>query len=164
MFDAKGNALAGDLTTFDPEFRNADWKIVRIGQHPRYVLHVVGATLDDGSVLVVGRSLSNLRRFERAIFYGFAAATAIVAVTGMAAGLTMNLLILQRVDAIATTAERIAGGDLSARTPQRRPARSVRTGGRLAEHHAGADRGAVDAACARSPTAWRTTCVHRSPG
>jgi signal transduction histidine kinase len=117
LFDAKGAALAGDLTTFDPDFRNADWKIVRIGQHPRYVLHVVGTTLDDGTVLVVGRSLSNLRRFERAILYGFVAATAIVAVTGFAAGLTMNLLILQRVDAIATTAERIAAGDLSARTP-----------------------------------------------
>jgi signal transduction histidine kinase len=117
LFDAKGQALAGDLTTFDPSFRNVDWKVVRLGERPRYTLHVVGSTLNDGAVLVVGRSLSNLRRFERSIFYGFFAAVAIVAVAALTAGLTMNFLILQRVDAIANTAERIAGGDLSARTP-----------------------------------------------
>ena len=117
LFDAHGQALAGDLTTFNPEFRNADWKVVRVGVRPRYTVHVVGSTLNDGAVLVVGRSLSNLRRFERSIFYGFASAVAIVAVAGLAAGLVMNFLILQRVDAIANTAERIAGGDLSARSP-----------------------------------------------
>ena len=117
LFDANGQALAGDLTTFLPVFRNADWKVVRVGEHPRYTLHVVGSTLGDGAVLVVGRSLSNLRRFERSILYGFAAAVGIVAVAGLTAGLTMNFLILQRVDAIANTAERIAAGDLSARSP-----------------------------------------------
>ena len=117
LFDGRGQALAGDLTAFDPEFRNADWKIVRSGVRPRYTVHVVGSTLNDGAVLVVGRSLSNQRRFERSIVYGFAAAVAIVAAAGLAAGLVMNFLILQRVDAIANTAERIAGGDLSARSP-----------------------------------------------
>ena len=117
LFDTSGQALAGDLTTFDSVFRNADWKVVRVGAHPRYTLHVVGSTLNDGAILVVGRSLSNLRKFERSILYGFAAAVGIVAVAGLAAGLVMNFLILQRVDAIANTAERIAGGDLSARSP-----------------------------------------------
>ncbi len=117
LFDARGQALAGDLASFDPAFRNVDWKVVRVGQHPRYTLHVVGSTLNDGAVLVVGRSLSNTRRFERSILYGFASAVGIVAVAGLAAGLVMNFLILQRVDAIANTAERIAAGDLSARSP-----------------------------------------------
>ena len=117
LFDARSQALAGDITSFDPAFRNADWRVVRVGQRPRYTLHVVGSTLNDGAVLVVGRSLSNTRRFERSILYGFASAVGIVAVAGLAAGLTMNFLILQRVDAIANTAERIAAGDLSARSP-----------------------------------------------
>ena len=117
LFDGKGQALAGDVTSFQPEFRNVDWKVVQTGQHPRYTLHVVGSTLNDGAVLVVGRSLSNIRRFERAILYGFAAAVAIVGAAGLAAALVMNFLILQRVDAIANTAERIAAGDLSARSP-----------------------------------------------
>ena len=117
LFDARGQALAGDLTTFNPDFRNVDWKVVRVGVRSRYTLHVVGSTLNDGAVLVVGRSLSNLHRFERSIFYGFGSAVAIVAVAGLAAGLTLNFLILQRVDAIANTAERIAAGDLSARSP-----------------------------------------------
>ena len=113
----KVRALAGDLTSFDSDFRNVDWKVLRVGVHPRYTLHVVGSTLNDGAILVVGRSLTNTRRFERSIFYGFASAVAIVAVAGLAAGLVMNFLILQRVDAIANTAERIAAGDLSARSP-----------------------------------------------
>ncbi len=117
LFSAQGQALAGDLTSFDAKYRSADWRLVRVGAHPRFTLHVVGSTLNDGAVLVVGRSLTNLHRFERSIFYGFAAATAIVAAAGLAAGLTMNFLILQRVDAIANTAERIAAGDLSARSP-----------------------------------------------
>ena len=117
LFDARGQALAGDLTSFDPDFRNMDWKVVTTGGRPRYTLHVEGSTLNDGAILVVGRSLANIRRFERAILYGFASAVGIVAVAGLAAGLTMNFLILQRVDAIANTAERIAGGDLSARSP-----------------------------------------------
>ena len=117
LFNAHGQALAGDLTSFDPVFRDADWEVVRTGEHPRYTLHVVGSELNDGAVLVVGRSLSNLRRFERSILYGFASAVGIVAVAGLAAALVMNFLILQRVDAIANTAERIAGGDLSARSP-----------------------------------------------
>ena len=117
LFDAKGQALAGDLTSFDPVFRSVDWKVVRVGQHPRYTLHVVASTLNDSAILVVGRSLSNTRRFERSILYGFASAVGIVAVAGLAAGLVMNFIILQRVDAIANTAERIAAGDLSARSP-----------------------------------------------
>jgi signal transduction histidine kinase len=117
LFSNSGQALAGDITTFDPIFRNADWKTVRItiGQRQER-LHVEGATLTDGAVLVVARSLTNLRRFERSIFYGFVAATAIVAAAGLSAGFLMNFLILQRVGEIANTAERIANGDLSART------------------------------------------------
>jgi signal transduction histidine kinase len=117
LFDGRGQALAGDITHFQDDFRSADWKVVETGDHPRYTLHVIGSTLNDGAVLVVGRSLSNIRRFERAILYGFASAVGIVAVAGLAAALVMNFLILQRVDAIANTAERIAGGDLSARSP-----------------------------------------------
>jgi hypothetical protein len=117
LFSNTGQVLAGDITNFDPIFRNADWKIVRltIGQRQER-LHVVGSTLTDGAVLVVARSLTNLRRFERSIFYGFVAATAIVTAAGLSAGLLMNFLILQRVEEIANTAERIANGDLSART------------------------------------------------
>jgi signal transduction histidine kinase len=72
--------------------------------------------LADGSHLVVGRDLSNLRQFERSILYGFGASLSIVIVASLLAGLILNALILRRVDAIAETAERIAGGDLSART------------------------------------------------
>ena len=116
LFTAAGAPLAGDIIAFQPVFRNADWREVRVGPSGSS-LHVEAAPLPDGTILVVGRNLSNLRRFERSILYGFASAVAIVAVAGLAAGLVLNFLILQRVDAIAATAERIAAGDLSARTP-----------------------------------------------
>jgi signal transduction histidine kinase len=116
LFSGKGEPLAGDIAEFLPEFRNSDWRVVRLTRPDKATLHVEGTTLPDGSVLVVGRNLSNLRQFERSIIYGFTAAVGIVAAAGLAAGLLLNFLILQRVDAIAATAERIAAGDLSART------------------------------------------------
>jgi signal transduction histidine kinase len=116
LFNGAGDPLAGDIVAFQPEFRNADWRVIHVARPSIITLHVEGAVLPDGSVLVVGSSLANLHRFERSILYGFVAAVAIVAVAALAAGLVLNILILQRVDAIAATAERIAGGDLSART------------------------------------------------
>ncbi len=116
LFTPTGEPLAGDIAGFQPEFRSADWRVVHLAHPGSMTLHIEGTVLPDGAVLVVGRSLANLRKFERSIFYGFVAAVAIVAVAALAAGLVLNFLILQRVDAIAATAERIAGGDLSART------------------------------------------------
>ncbi len=116
LFTPAGEPLAGDIAGFQPEFRSADWRVVRLTHPASMTLHIEAAVLSDGAVLVVARSLTNLRKFERSILYGFAAAVAIVAVAALAAGLVLNFLILQRVDAIAATAERIAGGDLSART------------------------------------------------
>jgi len=116
LFSPTGEPLAGDIVGFQPEFRSADWPALRLAGPSSATLHVEGAVLPDGAVLVVGRSLANLRKFERSIVYGFGAAVAIVAVAALAAGLVLNFLILQRVDAIAATAERIADGDLSART------------------------------------------------
>jgi signal transduction histidine kinase len=116
LFTQAGEPLAGDIVGFQPEFRGADWRVCHIAHPSSMTLHVEGAVLPDGAVLVVGRSLANLHKFERSILYGFVAAVAIVAVAALAAGLVLNFLILQRVDAIAATAERIAAGDLSART------------------------------------------------
>jgi signal transduction histidine kinase len=116
LFSPTGEPLAGDIVSFQAAFRNSDWRVLHLARPAPVTLHVEGAILADGAVLVVGRSLTNLRTFERSILYGFTAAVAIVAVAALAAGLVLNFLILQRVDAIAETAERIAGGDLSART------------------------------------------------
>jgi signal transduction histidine kinase len=116
LFNPAGEPLAGDIVSFEPAFRSAEWRVVRLDRPASMTLHVEGAVLPDGAVLVVARSLANQRKFERSILYGFVAAVAIVAVAALAAGLVLNFLILQRVDAIAATAERIAGGDLSART------------------------------------------------
>jgi signal transduction histidine kinase len=116
LFNARGAPLAGDMNTFSPAFLDADWKRVRLPPPSAVSLNVNSTVLADGSHLVVGRDLSNLRQFERSILYGFGAALSIVVVASLLAGLILNALILRRVDAIAETAERIAGGDLSART------------------------------------------------
>jgi signal transduction histidine kinase len=116
LFNARGAPLAGDIVVFSPAFLDADWKRVRLNRPAPATLHVNTTVLDDGSRLVVGRDLSNLRQFERSILYGFAAALSIVLIAGALAGLFLNAMILRRVDAIAETAERIAAGDLAART------------------------------------------------
>jgi signal transduction histidine kinase len=117
LFSNSGQPLAGDISSFDPAYRNSDWRVVRVTVGARSSrLQIEGATLSDGAVLVVARSLANLRQFERSIFYAFLAAVGIVAVAGLSAGLLMNFLMLKQVATIARTAERIADGDLSART------------------------------------------------
>jgi len=116
LFNARGAPLAGDMRQFLPAFRDANWRRTRYPAPSPSVLHVNTTVLADGSRLVVGRDLSNLRQFEQSILYGFGAALTIVLLTSLLAGLILNALILQRVESIAETAERIAAGDLSART------------------------------------------------
>jgi signal transduction histidine kinase len=116
LFNARDAALAGDMRTFPQTFKDADWRRVRYPTPSLTTLHVDTTVLADGSRLVVGRDLSNLRQFEKSILYGFAAALSIVMLASLLAGFILNALILQRVEAIAATAERIAAGDLSART------------------------------------------------
>lgn len=117
LFSESGAPLAGDLPVYEPSFTDADWRIVRLPPPKPATLHVVTTVLPDGALLVVGRDLSNLHRFERSILEGFLAALGIVTVAGLVAGYILNARMLRRVDAIAATAERIAAGDLSARTP-----------------------------------------------
>ncbi len=117
LFNARGAPLAGDMHSFPPAFRDASWRRIRyLAETSTTTLHVNTTVLADGSRLVVGRDLSNLRQFEKSILYGFSAALTIVILSSLLAGLILNALILQRVEAIAATAERIAAGDLSART------------------------------------------------
>lgn len=117
LFSDAGAPLAGDIVRYEPGFTDADWRVVRIRSKTPATLHVVTTVMPDGARLVVGRDLSNTRRFERAILEGFLSAFAVVAVAGFVAGYILNARMLRRVDAIAQTAERIAAGDLSARTP-----------------------------------------------
>ena len=116
LFTERGVPLAGDIAVYQPEFTDADWSVVRLRKPHAAVLHVATTIMPDGSILVVGRDQSNIRQFERSILDGFLAALAIVIVAGLIAGYILNARMLRRVDAIAATAERIAAGDLSART------------------------------------------------
>jgi signal transduction histidine kinase len=117
LFSEAGAPLAGDIVRFEPAFANADWRVVRLSGREAATVNVVTTIMPDGSRLIVGRDLSNTRRFERAILEGFLSAFAIAAIAGFVAGYILNASMLRRVDAIAQTAERIAAGDLSARTP-----------------------------------------------
>ncbi len=117
LFSETGAPLAGDIVRYLPAFNDADWRPVRVASPGPATLHVATTVLPDGTRLVVGRDLSNIREFERAIVEGFFCALVIVVVAGLAAGYILNARMLRRVDAIAATAERIAAGDLSARTP-----------------------------------------------
>jgi len=116
LYSEAGAPLAGDLVRYQPGFTDADWRVVRLSGSRSATLHVVTTIMPDGARLVVGRDLSNTRQFERAIIEGFLSALAIVVVAGFIAGYILNARMLRRVDAIAQTAERIAAGDLSART------------------------------------------------
>ncbi len=117
LFDSHGVSLAGNIQVYGSDFKDADWRLVTADAPDAMRLHIVATTLPDGWQLIVGRDQSDLRQFEASILTGFSAALAIVLSASLVVGLMLNALIIRRVEAIARTAERIAAGDLSARTP-----------------------------------------------
>ena len=81
LFNARGAPMAGDMRQCSASgFRGCQLEARDALSRPRApaTLHVNTTVLADGSRLVVGRDLSNLRQFERSILYGFAAALSIV--------------------------------------------------------------------------------------
>jgi signal transduction histidine kinase len=78
-------------------------------------LDAIANRLPDGYTLVSGRDRAGKKAFERDVRDSFILAVAIVVTASLGVGLALNLVMAKRVQMIADTAARIAGGDLSAR-------------------------------------------------
>jgi signal transduction histidine kinase len=73
--------------------------------------------LGDGTLLVVGDDLGRIGEVEEAIAKAFLWTVGLAAVLGIGGGILLSRAFLARVDAIASTAEAIIGGDLARRVP-----------------------------------------------
>jgi signal transduction histidine kinase len=80
---------------------------------------VLSQPLGSGYTLIVAEDLQARDVLRKAVFRGSALAILLAALGAAAGGIGLNAMLLRRTRAIAHTAERIAGGDFSARAPVR---------------------------------------------
>lgn len=100
--DASGRTVAGEV---DP------------GAKPAH--GVLAEPLPGGYTLIVAEDLEARDALRRAVFRGSALALLLAALGAAGAVAGLNAMLMRRTRDIAHTAERIAGGDLSARAPVR---------------------------------------------
>jgi signal transduction histidine kinase len=86
--------------------------------HPRRRV-VLQQPIGSGHTLIIAEDLRARDVLRRAVFRASALAIVLAAIGAAAGGVGLNAMLLRRTRAIAHTAERIAGGDLSARAPAR---------------------------------------------
>ncbi|WP_296598986.1 HAMP domain-containing sensor histidine kinase [Phenylobacterium sp.] len=115
--DRTGRMLAGADVVSSLDAPDAGWRTVAEPDAPRRLWRVLAQPLGGGYTLIVAEDLSARDALRAAIFRGSALAMLITAFGAAAAGVALNAMLLHRTRAIAQTAERIAGGDLSARAP-----------------------------------------------
>lgn len=117
--DQSGHMLAGADVISSLDAPDAGFRTVAEPDAPRRLWRVLAQPLGGGYTLIVAEDLSARDGLRAAVFRGSALAILITAFGAAAAGFALNAMLLRRTRAIAHTAERIAGGDLSARAPVR---------------------------------------------
>ncbi|TAJ70969.1 MAG: HAMP domain-containing histidine kinase [Phenylobacterium sp.] len=118
--DQSGRMLAGADVVSSLDAPDAGWRTVtEPDSSPRRLWRVLAQPLGGGYTLIVAEDLAARDALRAAVFRGSALAILIAALGAAAAGFGLNAVLLRRTRAIAHTAERIAGGDLSARAPVR---------------------------------------------
>jgi len=78
---------------------------------------VVGKRFDDGSILLLSRSVAQADEMQMFSIYALSSLLFVIVVLALAMGVFMGRTILRRIDNISATAETIMGGDLSRRMP-----------------------------------------------
>lgn len=115
--DRAGRMIAGADVVRSLDAPDSGWRTVADPGSPRRLWRVLAQPLGGEYTLIVAEDLSARDALRAAIFRGSALAMLITAFGAAAAGIALNAMLLRRTRAIAQTAERIAGGDLSARAP-----------------------------------------------
>jgi len=116
LLNANGDTVAGARIIEDLDNPEEGWDVVaEEGSRRRW--RVLATPLGQGQTLVVAEDLRAREGFRTALIRAAAIALAIMAAAMAAVGVVFNTLLFRRARDIAHTAERIAAGDLSARTP-----------------------------------------------
>jgi signal transduction histidine kinase len=120
LIDDTGHMLAGADVISSLDAPDAGWRtVVEPDSSPRRLWRVLAQPIGGQYILIVAEDLSARDALRGAVFRGSALALVLTAIGAAAGGFGLNAMLLRRTRAIAHTAERIAGGDLSARAPVR---------------------------------------------
>jgi len=120
--DATGTRLAGEMAAARP--LRAGWAFAEVSEasedngRPERVRELV-SDLGGGVWLAVGDDLGRVADLEEAIVTAFLWTVGPAVLLGIGGGILLSRAFLNRVDAIARTAEAIIGGDLARRVPVR---------------------------------------------
>jgi signal transduction histidine kinase len=118
LIDAKGRRIAGSDVILSLDTPDSGWRtVIDSDSNPRRKWRVLAGPVGHGLTMIVAEDLSTRDALRRAILQGSALAMLLSALAAAAVGVGLNAALLQRTRTIAQTAERIAGGDLSARVP-----------------------------------------------
>lgn len=118
LVDDKGEILAGSDVVGALDSPNNGWGTVLEAEHsPKRFWRVLAQPMGQGRTLVIGEDLGARDAFRAAIVRGSAIALFLTLLAVMVVGLTFNALLFRRANSIVGAAERIAGGDFSARAP-----------------------------------------------
>lgn len=117
--DAAGRRLAGNLPEMRPE---PGWQdippqpdVVTHVRHKEHIILAKGASLADGSFLVVGRDAHPLLELREIIVRGFLYGGAATVLIALCIGVSTSVGVLRRLQTITAASQEIMGGDLSRR-------------------------------------------------
>ena len=119
---AGGEKLAGEMAALPAH--PPGWTVIDVpdaredGGGPERVRALI-SVLGDGVLLAVGDDLGRIAEIEEAVLTAFVWTVGLAAILGIGGGAWLSRAFLARVDAIASTAEAIIGGDLTRRIPAR---------------------------------------------
>ncbi len=120
LVDTEGNILAGSDVVGALDTPDNGWgTVLEPVRTPKRFWRVLAQPVGGGRTLIIGEDLGARDAFRAAIIKGSIIALGITLVAVMLVGLIFNALLFGRARIIVGAAERIAGGDFSARAPAR---------------------------------------------
>ena len=147
---ATGQAIAGNVGALAPGVMGTNgWSETAYrrmedqdNSDHRALVHVT--QLEGGLRLLIGRDLEERRRLFGIVAKAAQWSILVVVVLGIGGGIFVARRVLQRIDAMTGTTQRIMAGDLVRPPPGRAQRRRARPSRQQSQRHAGADRGADD--------------------
>lgn len=122
LADAKGEPLAGNLRLLPSELAatasGGTFRYTPVAGGPERLGVAIALDAGHGARLYVGRDIEEQLRFAARVRNAFLIGFGLLSLAGLAGGIAISRLLLNRIEAINDTARSIMSGDLSRRVPE----------------------------------------------